>query len=33
MKIIIDKGLFNREIVSKTPGFSLLEKNLEEYTS
>ena len=31
MKIIIDKGLFNREIVSKTPGFSLLEKSLEEY--
>ncbi len=33
MKIIMDKGLFNREIVSKTPGFSLLEKNLEEYKS
>jgi NADH-quinone oxidoreductase chain G len=32
MKIIIDKGLFNREIVSKTPGFSELEKGLEEYT-
>lgn len=31
MKIILDKGLFNREIVSKTPGFSLLEKSLEEY--
>ena len=31
MKIIIDKGLFNREIVSKTPGFSALEKSLEEY--
>ena len=33
MKIIMDKGLFNREIVSKTPGFPLLEKNLEEYKS
>ncbi len=32
MKIIIDKGIFNREIVSKTPGFSLLEKGLNEYT-
>ena len=31
MKIIMDKGLFNREIVSKTPGFSDLEKNLEGY--
>ena len=31
MKIIIDKKLFNREIVSKTPGFSQLEKSLEEY--
>jgi predicted molibdopterin-dependent oxidoreductase YjgC len=32
MKVIIDKGLFNREIVSKTPGFPLFEKSLEEYT-
>ena len=32
MKIIIDKGLFSREIISKTTGFSLLEKSLEEYT-
>ncbi len=32
MKIIIDRGLFNREIVSKTPGFSLLEKSLDNYT-
>lgn len=31
MKIIIDKGLFNRELVAKTPGFPLLEKSLEEY--
>jgi len=33
MKIIMDRGLFNREIVSKTPGFSLFEKSLEEYKS
>ncbi len=32
IKIIIDKGLFNRENVSKIPGFGLLEKSLEEYT-
>ncbi|MCI0469584.1 MAG: NADH-quinone oxidoreductase subunit NuoG [Nitrospirae bacterium] len=31
MKIIIDRGLFNREIVSKTPGFSELEKGLNDY--
>jgi NADH-quinone oxidoreductase chain G len=32
MKIIMDKGLFNREIVSKTSGFPLFEKSLEAYT-
>jgi NADH-quinone oxidoreductase chain G len=32
MKIIIDKGLFNREIVSKTPGFQEFEKSLGDYT-
>jgi NADH-quinone oxidoreductase chain G len=32
MKIIIDKGLFDRDTVSKIPGFSLLEKSLEGYT-
>jgi NADH-quinone oxidoreductase chain G len=32
MKIIMDKGLFNREIVSKTSGFSEFEKSLGEYT-
>jgi NADH-quinone oxidoreductase chain G len=32
MKIIIDKGLFNKEIVSKTEGFPLLEKSLVDYT-
>jgi len=32
IKIIIDKGLFNKETVSKIPGFGLLEKSLEEYT-
>lgn len=32
MKIIIDKGLFNREIVSKTPGFQAFEKSLDGYT-
>ncbi len=32
MKIIIDKGLFNREIVSKVPGFNELEKSLADYT-
>ena len=31
MKIIVDKRLFNRQIISKTPGFSLLEKSLEAY--
>ena len=31
MKIIIDKGLFNRAIVSKTPGFSEFEKGLNDY--
>ena len=33
MNIIIGKGLFNRAIVSKTPGFGELEKSLGEYTS
>ena len=32
MKIIIDRGLFNREIVSKTQGFSEFETSLAEYT-
>jgi len=32
MKIIIDRGLFNREIVSKVPGFPEFEKSLENYT-
>ncbi|TAL23363.1 MAG: NADH dehydrogenase (quinone) subunit G [Nitrospirae bacterium] len=32
MKIIIDKGLFNREIVSKMSGFSEFEKGLKYYT-
>ncbi len=32
MKIIMDKGLFDREVVSKIPGFSSLEKVLEDYT-
>jgi NADH-quinone oxidoreductase chain G len=32
MKIILDKELFNREVVSKIPGFSLLEKTLIDYT-
>lgn len=32
MKVIIDKGLFNKEIVSKVPGFRELVKSLEEYT-
>jgi predicted molibdopterin-dependent oxidoreductase YjgC len=31
MKLIIDRGLFNREIVSKTPGFSEFEKGLNDY--
>jgi formate dehydrogenase alpha subunit len=32
MKIIIDKGLFNKEIVSKTDGFLEFEKSLADYT-
>ncbi|MBI4690368.1 MAG: molybdopterin-dependent oxidoreductase [Nitrospirae bacterium] len=32
MKIIIDKRLFNREIVSKMTGFAEFEKNLDNYT-
>lgn len=32
MKIILDKGLFNREIVSKTQGFTEFETSLAEYT-
>ena len=32
MKIIIDQGLFNRQIVSKTEGFDAFEKSLAEYT-
>ena len=32
MKIIMDKGLFNRALVSKIPGFSEFEKTLNEYT-
>ncbi len=32
MKIIIDKGIFNREIVSKTAGFADFEKSLADYT-
>ncbi len=31
MKIIIDQGLFNREIVSKTEGFSAFEKGLSGF--
>jgi NADH-quinone oxidoreductase subunit G len=33
MKIIVDKGLFNREIVSKTDGFAEFEKGLADYTA
>ncbi|KAF0144142.1 MAG: NADH-quinone oxidoreductase subunit G [Nitrospirae bacterium] len=33
MKLIIDKGLFNREIVSKFPGFPEFEKSLKDYTA
>jgi NADH-quinone oxidoreductase chain G len=33
IKTIIDKGLFNREIVSKIPGFSLFKKSLEDFTA
>ncbi|MEW6108201.1 MAG: molybdopterin-dependent oxidoreductase [Nitrospirota bacterium] len=32
MKIIMDRDLFNREIVSKTPGFSDFEKSLGDYS-
>ena len=32
MKIIIDKDLFNRPIVSKTEGFDAFEKSLADYT-
>jgi NADH-quinone oxidoreductase chain G len=32
MKIIVDKGLFNREIVSKVEGFPEFEKGLADYT-
>ena len=33
MKLIIDKGLFNREIVSKISGFPEFEKSLKDYTA
>ncbi len=33
MKIIIDRDLFNRQIVSKTEGFDAFEKSLDDYTS
>lgn len=33
MKLIIDKGLFNREIVSKFAGFPEFEKSLKDYTA
>ena len=32
MKIIIDKDLFNRQIVSKTEGFDAFENSLSDYT-
>jgi NADH-quinone oxidoreductase subunit G len=32
-KIIIDKGLFDRETVSRIPGFSLFEGSLNDYTT
>ncbi len=32
MKIIMDKGLYNRALVSKIPGFSEFEKALNDYT-
>lgn len=32
MKIIIDRGLFDKEAAGGIPGFSLLEKSLEEFT-
>lgn len=33
MNIIMERGLFNREIVSKTPGFAPFEKSLKDYTA
>ncbi|NJD55824.1 MAG: hypothetical protein FIA94_05385, partial [Nitrospirae bacterium] len=33
MKIIMDKGLFNRQIVSKTEGFDAFEESLADYTA
>jgi NADH-quinone oxidoreductase subunit G len=33
MKVIVDKGLFNRDIVSKTPAFAEFEKSLAGYTA
>jgi NADH-quinone oxidoreductase subunit G len=33
MKIILDKELFNRAIVSKIPGFSEFEKTVKDYTA
>ncbi len=32
MKVIIDKGLYDKDKASKITGFSLLEKSLEDYT-
>ncbi len=32
MKVIIDKGLFNKESIAKTTGFEDLQKSLEGYT-
>lgn len=32
MKVIVDRGLFNREIVSKIPGFQEFEKGLADYS-
>ncbi len=32
MKIIIERGLFDKEAAGAIPGFSLLEKSLEEFT-
>ncbi len=32
MKIIIDKDLFNRQVVSKIEGFDAFEKSLDDYT-
>lgn len=31
MKVILDKGIYNKEIVSKMQGFSEFEKSLQEY--